>query len=96
MRQSVSLAARPWSPESSQTGASASAAEREATAGRPRTARPMTPPVTKTQTISDSVQAVMVAAARKMDHSSQSRASVIRTSFQALRAMIAMTAAPIP
>ena len=55
-----------------------------------------TPESRNTQTISLSVQAVTSALTAKIPHSSQSRASVILTSFTALRAMMAMTAAPIP
>ncbi len=60
------------------------------------TSTAMTPLARKTQTISDSVQAVTTVLTPNSTHNSASFASVIRTSFTALRPMIAMTAAPIP
>src|SRR5688500_17392211 len=50
----------------------------------------------KIQTISDSVQAVTRPLTPKIDQSNQSFDSVIFPSFHTLRAMMAMTAAPIP
>src|SRR6266851_2800563 len=61
-----------------------------------RTSMATTPESRKTHTISLSVQPVTSALMAKIAHRSQSRARVILTSFTALRAMIAMTAAPIP
>ena len=58
----------------------------------PRRARSRRTPTT----ISRSVHAVTTALTAKSAHSSRSRAIVVRTSFTALRAMIAMTAAPMP
>ena len=49
----------------------------------------------KSHTISDSVQAVVTARAAQMVHSSQSLPMVPFTKLMALRAMIAITAAPI-
>jgi hypothetical protein len=80
----------------SHTGPSASAVERAATERTPRTRNPRMPPAMNTHTISDSVHAVTAPAARKIDHRSQSVASVIRTSFHTLRPMMAITAAPMP
>ena len=67
-----------------------------ATFGGPRVSAGMSPHNRNTQMISDSVQAVTTALAAKMAHRSRSRPSVIRTSFSTLRAMMAITAAPIP
>src|SRR5439155_8505569 len=50
----------------------------------------------KSHTISDLVQAVVIASAVKIAHRSQSLPTVPRTSLIALRTMIAITAAPIP
>jgi hypothetical protein len=47
-------------------------------------------------TISDSFQAVVTASAANSAHSNQSFFSVLRMSLYALRAMIAITAAPTP
>src|SRR5215471_5072355 len=64
--------------------------------GGKRTTSATTPLPRKSQTISDSVQAVATALAVNSAHSRRSRAIVIRTSLTALRAMMAMTAAPTP
>jgi len=50
----------------------------------------------KSQTISDCVTAVVSASAAKITHSSKSLPTVVRTSFIALRTIIAMTAEPMP
>ena len=63
---------------------------------RPRRSIGTSPHNRKTQMISDSVQAVTSALAVKSTQSNRSRPSVIRTSFRTLRAMMAITAAPIP
>ncbi len=55
-----------------------------------------TPHPRNSQTISVAVVAVTAIIKRKMPQRSRSRCTVIRTSFTALRAMMAMTAAPIP
>src|SRR5262249_43631964 len=88
--------AGPCSPETSQTGPRASPVDRNPRAGRPRTTSPRMPPARNTHTISDSVHAVTTPATRKIAQRSGSLASVIRTSFQTLRPMIAITAAPMP
>jgi hypothetical protein len=70
----------------------------EADAGivaRPRQTRDATPASRKSQTISDSVHAVISPLTTKMIHATVSL-SVLRVSFHALRAMIAITAAPMP
>ncbi len=54
------------------------------------------PPARKTQTISDSVAAVMAPVTAKMAQSSRSFFNESFISFQALRTMMAMTAAPTP
>ena len=46
--------------------------------------------------ISDSVQAVVIALTANSPHSRRSLPSVIFTSLSALRAMMAITAAPMP
>src|SRR5438552_1172207 len=56
----------------------------------------ITPHSKKSHTISDLVQAVVIASAVKIAHRSQSLPTVPRTSLIALRTMIAITAAPIP
>src|SRR5438477_12590097 len=56
----------------------------------------ITPHSKKSHTISDLVQAVVIASAVKIAHSSQSIPTCPRTSLIALRTMIAITAAPIP
>jgi hypothetical protein len=64
--------------------------------GKERTTKTSSPLARKTQMISDSVQAVMMALPAKTAQSSRSFLMVKRTSLKALRAMIAMTAAPMP
>ena len=56
----------------------------------------ITPLARKSHTISDSVRAVTVPLPANSAHKSQSFDSVILTSLKALRAMIAITAAPMP
>ena len=56
----------------------------------------MIPQRMKSQTISDSVQAVATASALKSVQSSQSFPTVAGTNLYALCAMMAITAAPIP
>ncbi len=94
MRQSVLASAGPCSPLT-RSGQGITRAARARCAGS-RRSRYVTPAARKSQTISDSVHAVTAALARKRTHSATSRSSVLRASFQALRAMIAMTAAPMP
>src|SRR4051812_14909646 len=90
--------AGPCSPVSSQggSGASARAPARPSRPGGALTSSATTPEATNTQTISDSVQAVTTALTPNRAASSQSLPTVMRTSLQALRAMMAMTAAPTP
>ena len=64
--------------------------------GRARTTSASAPAPTNTHTISDSVQAVATAATANKPQRSASRPRVSRVSLTTLRAMIAMTAAPIP
>ena len=54
------------------------------------------PQSTNSQASSVSVHAVTSAVNAKQIHSSRSRPTVVRTSFTALRATIAITAAPMP
>jgi hypothetical protein len=80
-------------------GANASghaAAARGGPAERVRTNTGTSPDATNSQMISDSVHAVTTRLTPNSAQSRRSRASVMLTSFVALRAMIAMTAAPIP
>jgi hypothetical protein len=64
--------------------------------GGARTSRFTAPPIRKIQTISEWVRTVTRALAVKISASSQSAPTATRTSFQALRARMAMTAAPMP
>src|SRR5207247_195108 len=68
----------------------------KAAEGTGRTASATSPPTTKSHTPSDSVHAVTTAANAKIAHRRRSPPSVKRTSFVALRPMIAITAAPMP
>jgi len=61
-----------------------------------RTSITATPEARKIQSTSCSVQAVTTALTRNVPQRRKSRASVILTSLNALRAMTAMTAAPMP
>ena len=63
---------------------------------RDRTISATTPEARNSQMISDSVQAVVSALTPNSAHSSRSFPRVSFTSLSALRAMMAMTAAPMP
>ena len=89
------MVAGPSSPASSQCAGKIESADVPRQKGV-RTSMETTPDSRNTQTISLSVQAVTSALTAKIPQSSQSRARVIFTSFTALRAMMAMTAAPMP
>jgi hypothetical protein len=94
MRPRLPSGAGPCSPVTSQ-GHGATTSVAPARRGLLATSA-TTPQRTKSQTSSDSVHAVTRALARKSTHRSQSLPSVLFVSFHALRAMIAMTAAPMP
>ena len=64
--------------------------------GPVRTSGTTKPHSRKIQTISDSVQAVTMALTANSSHRSQSCDKVMRVSLTALRAIIAITAAPMP
>src|SRR6185503_1522821 len=64
--------------------------------GGTRTTSATTPLAMNNQMISDSVHAVATVLMANSAQSSRSRASVSLTSLMALRAMIVMTAAPMP
>ena len=98
IRHSVSLVAGPARPATSPGGSSTSprAALGRRANGLARTTSASAPAPTNTQTISDSVQAVTSAATANRLQSSTSRPRVSRVNFTALRAMMAMTAAPMP
>jgi hypothetical protein len=97
IRQSVSGVAGAARPVI-RTGGSAiapSTGERPRSSGE-RTRTASSPAPRKTHRTSDSVQAVTIAAIENSPHSRMSRPSVRRVSFTALRAMTAITAAPMP
>ena len=87
--------AGPPSPASSQCGGTRAAAAPGQRNGV-RTSITPTPERRKIQRISFSVQPVTTALMRKTSQRSRSRASVILSSLTALRAITAITAAPIP
>ena len=80
----------------SQAGATAAADARGRKRGGALTSKVRTPHPRNSQTISVAVMAVTAIMTRKMAQRSASFWMVIFTSFTALRAMMAMTAAPIP
>jgi hypothetical protein len=86
--------ATPETPAKSHTGITAAATALAADCLRNRTFA--TPNRKKSKTTSDSVQAVTNALIPKTAHKIQSVAIVDFASLQPLRAMMAMTAAPIP
>src|SRR4051812_48359036 len=96
--QSVPAVASPWTPLSIQLqsdhGATANIPAEPL--GMDLTALATTPLSTNSQMASDSLQAVTSALSMKMPHSRRSPASVSFSSFCTLRAMMEMTAAPIP
>ena len=90
--------AAPSSPANNQCGGAMSIAapRRRSQPGGVRTTIAAIPPARKIQRISCSVHPVTTPLTAKMTHNSRSRPSVSFTSLVALRAMIAMTAAPMP
>src|SRR4029453_7431424 len=96
MVQSVCGAAGPPRPVVSQAQGSTAGATAAARDRKPRARHERPPAATKSQTSSDSVQAVTRALAPKSAHSNGSRPTVEADSFQALRATMAITAAPTP
>ena len=88
----------PACPDQSQGGAIASSEDVAIPRGwvAIRTATATSPAPRKSQTISDSVQTVTPAVARNSVHVRRFDPSVLFASFQALLAMMAITAAPTP
>jgi len=94
IRHSVALDAGPSRPVTSSGHGNSAATGAERTGKR---ATSITTPLRRnSQATSDSVQAVTSALSAKIAHATRSPPSVERMSFQALRPMIAMTAAPMP
>src|SRR5437016_2310722 len=96
--QSTPTDATPVRPDVSHAGHGATSNALLASDGRTRAraSSGMNPEATKTQTISLAVQAVTATLTANSPQSNRSRPSVARASFAALRAMIAITAAPMP
>ncbi len=95
---STGRVAGPSSPATNQCGGTKSIAvvRNRSQLGGVRISIAATPAARKIQRISFSVQPVTIALTMKMIQSRRSRARVSFTSLVALRAMMAITAAPIP
>src|SRR6266496_3447736 len=96
--QSTPTDTAPVRPDVSHAGHGATSSALVGIAGRARAreSRGTNPDATNTQMISVAVQAVTMRLTANSPHSSGSCPSVARASFAALRAMIAITAAPTP
>src|SRR5574340_776997 len=98
MRKTRPSGAGPVSPDQSQGGAVASSEDAAILLGwaAMRTAKVTTPAPINSQTISDAVQTVTPARTRNRSHARRLAPRVLFASFQALLAMMAITAAPTP